>query len=163
MNAIFFRAKRAFHATLHLTRKLLAAEGITAARFDMLKALEDPTGQGFRQSDLRDLLGVTAPTISRMLRSLEKLGWIVRERMARDRRRLIVRVTVAGHRLFRRISKRVIESGAIQLAVDCALAGPNVDEGDCLEWVETAEIALLDIEAAFHRRAYLSYPWHPDD
>ena len=163
MNAIFFGAKRAFHATLHLTRKHLAAMGLTAARFDMLWAINHGRDHMLQRS-LRDLLGVTAATISRMLRSLEELGLIVRERLAVDRRHVIVRLTEIGRRLLRRASKRFIESGAMQLAVDCALAGDRAfDEGECIARMESAETMLENLECAFHRHAELIYPWHPDD
>jgi hypothetical protein len=40
MNAITFATKRAYHAFLRLTRRGLAAVGLTAARFDMLLAAQ---------------------------------------------------------------------------------------------------------------------------
>jgi DNA-binding MarR family transcriptional regulator len=162
MNALFFRAKRAFHATLHLTRRSLARMGLTAARFDMLKSLSG----GFRveQRHMRASLGVTAPTISRMLGSLEALGLVTRTRSERDRRQRVVRLTDAGERLVRRASRRFIESGAIQLAVDCALCGPLAhDDTECFLRMMSAEAVFDRFEEAFHRPASFHYPWHPDD
>ena len=40
MDAIFFGLKRAFHGSLRIARFALTALGLTAARFDMLYALE---------------------------------------------------------------------------------------------------------------------------
>ncbi|MDP9036795.1 MAG: MarR family transcriptional regulator, partial [Myxococcota bacterium] len=92
MNAIFFGTKRAFQSCLRLMRPYLAQLGLTAARFDMLTAIwRHP--YGLLQRELRKMLGVTAPTISRMLRSLEQLGLVRRERGIRDTRQRHVTLT----------------------------------------------------------------------
>ena len=63
---------------------------------------------GLPQRQLRTILGVSGPTISRMLKSLEKLGFIVRTPHPRHRRRKWVAVTAAGlHRLCRAIEENV--------------------------------------------------------
>ena len=41
MHAIFFGLKRAHHGTLRITRRALIALGLTAARFDLLYAVQD--------------------------------------------------------------------------------------------------------------------------
>jgi DNA-binding MarR family transcriptional regulator len=81
MNANFFGLKRAFHGTLRITRASLTKPGLTAARFDMLYALPRDSQrfeQGMWQSDLRRQIGVSRPTVSRMLGSLEQLGLVCR-------------------------------------------------------------------------------------
>ena len=101
MNAVFFGLKRAHQSTLRITRPMLHAMGLTAARFDMLFVLlESPEGRGWTlgrrpgpnsgllQSRLRKILGVSRPTVSRMLASLEELGILVRRRCELDRRQL---------------------------------------------------------------------------
>ena len=92
MNAIFYASKRVFHGALRVTRSsfLSVAPGLTAARFDLMYALtcrsggdryrDRFSGQRLRQSDLWRKLGVTPPVVARMLRSLEALGWITRQR-----------------------------------------------------------------------------------
>jgi DNA-binding MarR family transcriptional regulator len=163
MNAIFFGCKRAFHGCLRITRPWLAALGLTAARFDMLTAIgRFPLGPF--QRDLRRMLGVTAPTISRMLRSLEELGLVRRRRSDADRRLLHVTLTQSGLDRLRRATAAFIGSGAAQLAVDCALtAGRIHDESLCLIEMDAAESFLRRIREAFRDIAELHYPWHPDD
>ena len=80
MNAIFFGLKRAYHGTLRIYRHALARQGLTAARFDLLYAAREYRRHGVRQSSLRRALGVSAPTVSRMVASLEALGLLRRER-----------------------------------------------------------------------------------
>jgi DNA-binding MarR family transcriptional regulator len=163
MNAIFFGCKRAFHGCLRITRPWITSLGLTAARFDMLTAISRyPFGPFQRQ--LREMLGVSAPTISRMLGSLEELGLIQRRRTDADRRRVHVLLTAAGLARLRRATAAFIGSGAAQLAVDSALTRGRVhDESLCMMEMSRAESLLACIRDAFGDIARLYYPWHPDD
>jgi DNA-binding MarR family transcriptional regulator len=163
MNAIFFGCKRAFHGCLRITRPWFKHLGLTAARFDMLTAIGEHSYPTL-QSNLRRMLGVTAPTISRMLRSLEELGLIERKRSLGDRRQLQVSLTGAGLNSIRRATAAFIGSGAAQLAVDCALSGDRFyDESRCMLEMNGAESILDRMRNAFRDVATLYYPWHPDD
>ncbi|HEY2834569.1 MAG TPA: MarR family transcriptional regulator [Sporichthyaceae bacterium] len=76
---------RAVHATL---------DGLTHSQFRLLTALS-------RTSDVRcvqlaEQLGVTAPTVTRMLTGLEKQGMVERARTVDDRRGVSIRLTAAG-------------------------------------------------------------------
>ncbi|MDP9151880.1 MAG: MarR family transcriptional regulator [Myxococcota bacterium] len=163
MNAIFFGAKRAFHSCLRLMRPYLAQLGLTAARFDMLTAIWRYP-YGVLQRELREMLGVTAPTISRMLRSLEEVGLVRRQRGIRDTRQRHVTLTTAGLKSIRRATRLLVSSGAAQLAVDCALTNNRAhDTSLCFVEMERAESALLLLRNYFGDVARLHYPWHPDD
>jgi DNA-binding MarR family transcriptional regulator len=99
-----------------------------------------------------------------MLVSLEVLGLVKRKRTGLDRRQLLVLLTAAGRARIRLAIKRLIRSGAAELAVDNALAGTLwYDEGVCFRETENFEIYLKGIRRAFRDRATLYYPWHPDD
>ena len=162
MNAIFFFAKRAFHSTLRVGRPLLSRHGLTAARFDLLYVVHQYP-YGMLQSDLRRALGVTAPTVSRMLRSLEELGFLGRERSC-DKRQKRVKLTRDGIVRLRRAISAAIGSGAVQLAVDVALAGERAhDDSVCFMEMCNAESVLTRITRAFLDVATLRYFWHPDD
>jgi DNA-binding MarR family transcriptional regulator len=171
MDATFFALKRAFHGTLRITRASLAGLGLTAARFDLLYAL--PHGYGrfairTRQSALRQALGVSRPTVSRMLASLEELGLVRRVRDTADRRQRVVTLTQRGCTLIRKAVRVFIDSGWTQLALDRALdegvAGRRwSDEAHCIFATEALEGFLERIRAAFGDFATLAYPSHPDD
>ena len=162
MNVIFFGCKRAFHGCLRITRPWLTSLGLTAARFDMLTAVaQEPFG--LWQRELVDLLGVTAATVSRMLRSLEQLGLVTRRR-AHDRRQRVVKLTAKGVRYLRRATRAFIGSGAAQLAVDCALSENRVEDWTlCFEQMDLADTILGRLRYAFGDIAQLYYRWHPDD
>src|ERR1700679_3101324 len=175
MNAIFFGLKRAFHSTLRVTRRMLTRLGLTAARFDMLFALPHShcrLGSGMRQSDLRRELGVSRPTVSRMLASLQELGLVLRKRDPIDRRQVFVALTEAGRALIRNAERIFIRSGYIQLAVDTALGAeagaPSTsnswyDEYGCLKETETLDDLLDRVRSEFGDFARLVYGWHLDD
>ncbi len=120
MDPVFFTIKRAYYATLRLTRRALAAMGLTAARFDLLDALYKlGTRTIHLQSQLRRALGVARSTISRMMRSLEQLGLVTRRRDGRD---CIVALTPEGRRRVRRAYYGLVLVGHVGLALDGALA-----------------------------------------
>src|SRR5262249_2269739 len=122
MNAVIFGTKRAFHSMLRVTRPAVQSYGLTAARFDMLIAiLRAPSDEGIRQSTLRRVLGVCAATVSRMLKSLERLLLVKRVRDARDGRQRLASLTAAGLSRIRMANAALVKSGAVQLAIDSAL------------------------------------------
>jgi DNA-binding MarR family transcriptional regulator len=162
MNAIFFGLKRAHHSVLRITRSALASFGLTAARFDLMYVVHER--RGVRQRALRRSLGVSAPTVSRMVASLEELGLLRREPTFGDRRQRTVRLTVAGRRRIRRAIRRLIHWGTAQLAVDSALCRTRWhDDMKCLAAMETCEHTLKAFRRAYRDRATLYFRWHPDD
>ncbi|MBX3441734.1 MAG: MarR family transcriptional regulator [Planctomyces sp.] len=103
--------------------------------YDRLKAIEDEffdgwdlTGQQYNVLRLLDLASAPLPTleiasrlvsrapdITRMLDKLEARGWIVRERLAGDRRQVHVSLTPAGHELLAELAQPLRECHERQL------------------------------------------------
>jgi DNA-binding MarR family transcriptional regulator len=167
MNAIAFATKRTFHSFLRLTRRPLAAMGLTAARFDMMSAvLTAPEGTTFRgivQSDLRRALGVTAGVVSRMVRSLEGLGWVSRERCAHDRRQLWVGLTEAGRRCIQE-ARRALLRAVLRLVFEAICFGRHRSPEARLHAMDQLEGYLGSLRTSFGDAASLYYSWsHPDD
>ncbi len=163
MNAIFFGLKRAYHGTLRVSRRALARRGLTAARFDLLYVVKE-AGRRALQRDLRRALGVSAPTVSRMVDSLEALGWVERERCVVDRRMRYVRLTREGLRCIRGAIARFVRSGWAQDKVDRALCPGSRRDG--WKWLlrdGRLPRTTAPFCAAYRDRATLYYPWHPDD
>ena len=167
MHCIFFGLKRAHHGTLRITRKVLAAMGLTAARFDLLYAVKKVRG-GMIQSALRKVLGVSRATVSRMLVSLEELGLVRRTPYEGDRRQKFVALTSKGWWRISRAYRHFTRSGWAQLAIDSALAGQHHDDRWCNEAACAAANASLDgmlgeIREGFRDFATLDYPSGPDE
>jgi DNA-binding MarR family transcriptional regulator len=170
MNPVFFGLKRAFHGTLRIGRRTFQALGLTAARFDLLYALTDegrPRETVTHQSELRRMLGVSRPAVSRMLRSLEELGFVRRKRSEADRRQLEVHLTILGRLRIRLAFCRLVRSGWSLVAPECALGWASPTERELLRWencmahTETLEPFLDDVRIAFRDFATLVYPWYP--
>lgn len=81
--------RRARGRAAHLT-----PDGLTFAQFRMLRAI-DQSADG-RCGQIAEHIGIAAPTVTRMLTSLEKAGFVARTRSTADRRGVSVRLTVAG-------------------------------------------------------------------
>jgi DNA-binding MarR family transcriptional regulator len=167
MNAIFFASKRAFHGVLRVTRRPLGSLGLTAARFDLMFALlRRDTAEvcgSIRQSDLRRTLGVSPSVVSRMLRSLEALGWVRRTRSLLDRRQRDVTLTEPGRGRIRTAYKTLFR--AAQRLVDRAICfGAHRNRNDRFWHMATLEGYLNTMRRHCGDVASLYYPWgHPDD
>jgi DNA-binding MarR family transcriptional regulator len=161
MHSVFFGLKRAHHGVLRMTRRALTQLGLTAARFDLLYAIHER--MGFGQIELCQALGVSAPTVSRMLTSLEELGLLKREIACSDRRRRVVSLTDAGLRCLRRAIRRFMRWGMSQLMVDSALCPDQWhDEKSCADARKTLEQSLDAIRHSYGDVADLYRPWTPD-
>jgi DNA-binding MarR family transcriptional regulator len=163
MNAHFFLLKRGFHGFLRVTRRPLKVLGLTAARYDLLYALmQRHSHQEYfpmHQSALRRELGVTGSVVSRMLRSLEKLGLLARKRPMRgDQRQREIRLTEEGWKCIRFAYQALVRSS--QRLLGLAIPGKPADT-----FFHTLmfEEYLLAMAKRFGDTARLVYPWHPDD
>lgn len=164
MHAILFGFKRAFQSTLRLMRPIITSLGLTAARFDLLKALDESYRDSMRQSDLRRKLGVSAPTVSRMLRSLEELGLVARAVERTDTRQRTVSLTALGLKTLRRAMAEIIGTDLLHFAFDCVLEA-EPPGGESFRFVRMSELedSLCAVRSGFGDTGRVSYPWHPDD
>jgi DNA-binding MarR family transcriptional regulator len=165
MNAHFFGTKRAFHSILRITRKPLRSLGLTAARYDLLYAIfrrrrcARPERLTRLQSDLRRELGVHRSVVSRMLRSLEVLGFVERARPATgDKRERQVTLTRAGLERIRD-AFRCLERASKRLLCMAICFGRQADFEARLHHMGTYEGYLSGIRETFGDTARLDYPW----
>jgi DNA-binding MarR family transcriptional regulator len=170
MNAWFFASKRAFHGILRVTRKPLKSLGLTAARFDMMYArvydvgFRISPGSVCKQSDLRRALGVTAPVVSRMLRSLEVLGLVTRHRpeYGGDRRQRYITVTEKGMRCIE-TAHQALRRASWRLLCEAICFGTHRDPQQRFLHMCKLESYLDSMRRHYGDTAHLAYPWHPDD
>lgn len=113
MHPMFFGIKRVHLRTLAVSRTLLAEFLLTPARFDLMRVVELHS-DGIVQRNIQYLLGVSAPTVSRMLKALELLGMIRRKRREADRRCVDVHITEVGRYFVGLARDELIESGIAQ-------------------------------------------------
>ena len=159
MNAIFFGLKRSYQAPLKMFNRLLAADGMTCARFDLMHAVR--TAWGISQKRLRQVLGVSGATVSRMLRSLEGLGLIRREPFPGDGRQRYVRLTLEGLRRYQKVrasgSPRALWRATLRAVHPQAPRYESVR----VPQVEAMATALDGFRTVFRDEGRLLYRWHP--
>jgi DNA-binding MarR family transcriptional regulator len=95
MHPLTFGMKRMFLRSVAINRRFTKHHHLTPARFDMLVAIRHGR-VGAIQRNVRYQLGVQSPTVSRMMASLEKLGYIQRCKYPPDRRHRWVTLTEVG-------------------------------------------------------------------
>ncbi len=136
MHRVFFGLKRAYYASLGLTRRTLRDMGLTAARMDLLYVIHKKGRHGILQSDLWRTLGVCPSVVSRMLKRLEAMGYVRSGVVPGYVRKREVFLTVRGRARILRAIRQFIGWGFAELALRCVLeprAWPN-------EWL--ANVAL---------------------
>ena len=132
MDPLFFGFKRAHLRVVAGTRARIEKHrlhmtGITPARYDMMRVIEAQV-DGLPQRNLVELLGVTAQTVSRMLKSLEELHLVERTRMDRDSRCLWVRLTPFGAGEVYLISHYLLDSGFAHRMARLGFGGAEAQE-----------------------------------
>jgi DNA-binding MarR family transcriptional regulator len=167
MNAHFFSTKRAHYGVLRVLRKPLKAFGLTAARYDLLHVIfgdrrEPAFARTVSQSDIRRRLGVCKSVVSRMLKSLEKLGLVERQRFYQDTRQRWVSLTKLGQECMRE-AVHCLERAARRLLCIAICFGKDRDEESCFEHMCNLEMYLHGMRRHYGDTAALLYPWHPDD
>lgn len=166
MHDIAFKMKRAFQSTLRVTRPLFEALGLTAARFDMLYAIGEAGDWAPRQSQLQETLGVSAPTVSRMLGSLERLELVTRRPLRWDTRQRIVELTERGREVLHQATRLLCWSCTVErLLLDVLTPGSTAHpEVRRLDAFDALDYRLILLCKGFGDTGSLRYPsWHPDD
>jgi len=78
------------------TAVFLKDYGLTAAQFNVLRILRGAGVSGLCRHEIAERMVTAMPDVSRLLDRMEKLGWIARERSAKDRREVSTVITPAG-------------------------------------------------------------------
>ena len=146
MHRIFFSIKRVHLRVVEISKRLTKTFELTPARFDMMRIVLLHAPYGTTQWKIRTLLGVSAATVSRMLKSLEKLGFVARARCARDARDVVVTLTKLGRRRVAGAVRALVKSG---VADTFAKRGVDFDPG-----IATMKLAILQTELSSMRRIY---------
>ena len=159
MHQMFFGVKRVHLLNLTLSRLMLRDfwedYSVTPARFDMLRIVHvyDVEGVTVAQASIRELLGVSGATVSRMLKALERLGYIVRERL-KWRPGFHVGLTDSGRKLVKQLMAQCIEheGASIDVELDEILEPEQ-------ERLPAFDELLLSFRAAYQDPARFPNPW----
>lgn len=103
-----------------LDRLLSNTRGISFREYQLIRALSRLYDGSATRVELADAVGLTPSAVTRALKPIEKLGYVVTHKSARDARRSLAELTPAGRELL----------ADAQGAVDDAIAGLGLDRLD---------------------------------
>ena len=157
VDQVFFSLKRAHHATLAFMRPLLKQFGLTPARVDFLAAIK----LELTQSGVQRRLGLARSTISEMLKRLEELGLIWRQRCGRTK---VILLRAKAEELLRHAYDALVNPGHLPVFIDGVLTRFDA-EIDPLPKRFAFEALCGRLRRVFGDRANedLYYGWHPDE
>jgi DNA-binding MarR family transcriptional regulator len=121
MNTMGLELKRAFHSSIKVELMMTRKFGLTPARFQLMFAIKCERQAWYSQRMLRDLLGVAASTLSRMIDALVKRGFLRKRRKPLDRRRNELRLTLFGKRALGCAYRSFVKSGFADYVLGRAL------------------------------------------
>jgi DNA-binding MarR family transcriptional regulator len=160
MHTMFFSIKRVHLRVLHITRGLLRGIELTPARFDMMRIVELYADFGITQGRLVDVLGVSAATVSRMLASLEDLGFVTRKRLARDARCVLVAITELGLSTVRAARHKLVDKGVHERL---ALRGLAFEPRKAQPQLDVLQRFLMRLRRNYADPAPFAHPWTTKD
>lgn len=159
MHRIFFSVKRVHLRVVEISKRLVREFELTPARFDMLRIVRLHAPHGAPQWKIRALLGVSGATVSRMLKSLELLGFVRRARSARDARDVIVTLTKVGSKRVAAAIKALIKKG---VADTFAKRGVDFNPEAAVVRLSVLQTALSSMRRIYGDAARDIDPWQPD-
>ena len=160
MHQIFFSIKRVHLRVVEIGRMLLKKYGLTPARFDMLRIIDVHGPEPVPQAKIRVLLGVSAATVSRMLISLEKLGFVERTKSKMDARNLLVALTGFG---FEQVDEALVSLVGIGRAERMARRGVAFEPKLAMLRMRVLQKHLNSMRRIYGDDSPFVHPWRADD
>ena len=160
MHVAFFGIKRVHLRVVHITGELLRERHLTPARFDMMRIIEMYGDLGIPQAAIQHRLGVSAPTVSRMLKSLQKLGFVRLGRLARDRCCGLVTITAVGLWVVQNARENLVDNG---ISERLALRGLAFDREEARPALATLERSLTRMRRTYGDSTPFDHPWKMQD
>jgi len=96
---VFTLLKAASRVERKLDRALSCTKGVSFTEYHLLNELQTKYKGSATRVDLADAVSLTPSAITRALKPLEKIGYVVTEKSEHDARRSIASLTVAGSEL----------------------------------------------------------------
>jgi DNA-binding MarR family transcriptional regulator len=160
MHQIFFSVKRVHLRVVEIGKTLLKRFELTPARFDLLRVVDAHHPHPVLQSKICALLGVSAATVSRMLISLEKLGFVEREESKIDARNLLVSLSDFG---WNRLDEAIVALVCRGVAERMAKRGVAFEPKLAVVRLRGLQKHLNSMRRIYGDDAPFVHPWRDDD
>lgn len=96
---VFALLEAAARVELRLDRLLSNTRGISFREYQLIRALSRLYAGSATRVELAGAVGLTPSAVTRALKPIEKLGYVVTQKSARDARRSLAELTPAGREL----------------------------------------------------------------
>ncbi|MEE9333275.1 MAG: MarR family winged helix-turn-helix transcriptional regulator [Granulosicoccaceae bacterium] len=106
---VFALLKTASRIERKLDRALSCTKGVSFTEYYLLNELQDKYKGSATRVDLADAVGLTPSAITRALKPLEKIGFVITEKSERDARRSLATLTATGNELLHDANKIVLD------------------------------------------------------
>jgi DNA-binding MarR family transcriptional regulator len=161
MHPIFQSFKRTYWSSMRFSRhwmaRYYARYSVTPARFDMMIIVgQDPAG--ITQADLRKTLDVCDSVVSRMLDSLEDLGYVGRAPFPEDRRMNWVFLTEHGAAVLAELTRNLLLDGVTEYGVREVLARHPANESHTERVLARTRRFFRHLRRRVRDRSTLVYP-----
>lgn len=113
---------RAREQVMERFRPLLLAHGVTEQQWRVLRVLKE--AERMDASELAEAASILAPSLSRILKTLEARGFIATAKDQNDGRRTVTQLTEAGHVFIRQVAP---ESAAIYAALEQKIGRAKIE------------------------------------
>ena len=130
---------RAREAVMSHFRPILAAHDVTEQQWRVIRVLSE-AGM-LDASEVADKASILAPSLTRMIRSLEERGFITKHKDKADGRRVLLRITPAGQAM---VDEVMPESLKVYADIGARFGAERVEE--LLDMLD--ELAALRLEGA---------------
>lgn len=120
---IFTLLKAASRIERRLDRVLSATKGVSFTEYHLLNVLQEKHSGAATRVDLANAVSLTPSAITRALKPLEKIGFVVTKKSDHDARRSIASLTSAGGELLDDANKIVLDEIAL-----LAVPSDGIDE-----------------------------------
>ena len=161
MHPIFQSFKRSYWSSMRFSRAWMGIYTldyrITPARLDMLLIIGRDRA-GVAQNVLRRTLDVCDSVVSRMLDSLQELGYVVRSRCPDDRRVNWLHLTETGHRILEEMTKFLLHGGVTEHLVREILSAKPADEAISQRTLARTRRFLRHVRRRLLDRSTMVYP-----
>jgi DNA-binding MarR family transcriptional regulator len=155
------KVKRVFHSTVRVGLAMTRRFGLTPSRYELMMAIKSERQIWYSQRLLRDLLGIAASTLSRMVDALVSCGFLRRQRDPEDGRRNLLRLTLIGKRALAYTFRTYVKSGLADYVfgrgMTDGLEGGIGTEKERTDALYDGEAILHTIHLNFGKEAYFDY------
>lgn len=111
----FLNLWRTFDQMQSELEDLLAKQGLSAERYNVLRILRGHGKAGLPSREIAGQMVTRMPDVTRLIDRLERDGLALRTRSSDDRRVVLVSITAVGRRVLRKLDKPVLDKHRQQM------------------------------------------------